>query len=145
MENTDAQDTNAEAEDPSGANLPESDAAPTPAPLPGRAFLSDGGSLTLLEGVPWDSRRLRAILSVALGDERLTGEGAFAVVPGRHPGAYTARRLGALPPHAPVVLRVVLCDGRWIAVGPAGTEPREVFGDGRSRAWDGPVPVEALA
>ena len=100
--------------------------------------------LTPLEGVPWGSRRLRAVLSVALGDERLTAEGAFAVVPGRHAGAYTARRL-VLPPHAPVVLRVVRWEERWIAVGPEGTEPREVFGDGHSRAWDGPVPVEALA
>lgn len=116
-----------------------------PAVPTGRAFLSDGEGLTPLEGVPWASRQLRAVLSVALGDERLTAEGAFAVVPGRHPGAYTARRLITLPPHAPVVLRVVRCEGRWIAVGPAGTEPREVFGDGRSSAWDGPVPVEALA
>ena len=111
----------------------------------GRAFISDGVGLTPLEGVPWGSRRLRAVLSVALSDERLTAEGAFAVVPGRHAGAYTARRLLTLPPHAPVVLRVVRCEERWIAVGPAGTEPREVFDDGRSSAWDGPVPVEALA
>ena len=111
----------------------------------GRTFLSDGVGLTPLEDVPWRSRQLRAVLSVALGDARLTAEGAFAVVPGRHPGAYTARRLSVLPPHAPVVLRVVRCEERWIAVGPAGTEPREVFGDGRSCPWEGPVPVEALA
>ena len=118
--------------------------APAPAP-PGRAFISDGGRLTPLEEVPWDSRQLRAVLSVALGEERLTGEGAFAIVPGRNLGAYTARRLGALAPGASVLLRVVLCEGRWVAVGPAGTEPREVFADGHSLPWHGPVPVEALA
>ena len=132
MNDTDSQDTDA----PSAGET----ASPT-----GRSFLSDDGALTPLEGVPWDSRRLRATLSVALADERLTGEGAFAVVPGRNAGAYTARRLSTLAPHAPVVLRVVLCEERWVAVGPAGTEPREVFTDGRSRPWEGPVPVEALA
>ena len=123
----------------------ESDTPAPDAPPAGRAFLSDGVGLTRLEEVPWDSRRLRAVLAVALGDTRLAGAGAFAVVPGRHAGAYTARPLGALAPHAPVVLRVTRCAGRWVAVGPDGTGPREVFGDGRSQAWDGPVPVEALA
>ena len=123
-------------------DIPQDQAGAAPS---GRAFLSDGVGLTPLEGVPWGSRQLRAVLSVALGDARLTAEGAFAVVPGRHAGAYTARRLVTLPPHAPVVLRVVRWEDRWIAVGPEGTEPREVFSDGRSSAWDGPVPVEALA
>lgn len=112
---------------------------------PGRTFISDGETLTLLEEVPWNSLRLRSVLAVALDDERLVSGGAFAIMPGRHAGGYTARRIATLPPNAPVVLRVALWEGHWVAVGPAGTEPREVFHDGRSQPWYGPVPVEALA
>ena len=110
---------------------------------PGRAFISNGVGLTLLEEVAWNSRWLRALLSLALADERLTGEGAFAVVRSRTGEGYTARRLH--PPVSSPLLRVTLCEGHWIAVGPAGSEPREVFSDGSSRPWDGPVPVEALS
>lgn len=117
----------------------------TPNPPPGREFVSDGDELTLIEQVPWASRQLHAALSVAMEHEHFVTEGAFAVVYGRHRGAYTARRLGSLDAHTPVVLKVVLCDGHWVAVGPTGTAPREVFPDGESRPWDGPVPVEALA
>jgi hypothetical protein len=111
---------------------------------PGRAFLSDGKELTPIEQLPWDSGRLRAALSVALAHESFITEGAFAIVHGRARGAYAGRRLGGIGPYTPVVLKVIRSDGRWIAVGPAGTGPREVFHDGRSQPWDGPVPVEAL-
>lgn len=117
----------------------------TSTPPTGRAFVSDGKGLTLIEQVPWSSRQLQAALSVAMAHERFITEGAFAVVYGRHRGAYTARRIGSLDAHTPVVLKVVSCEGHWIAVGPTGTGPREVFPDGDSQPWDGPVPVEALA
>lgn len=115
-----------------------------PSARPGRSFISDGIGLTLLEEVLWNSRRLRALLSLALADDRLTSEGVFAVVRSRTGDGYTARHLRLPAPAAPILLRVTLCDGRWIAVGPAGTEPREIFADGSSHPWDGPVPVEAL-
>ncbi len=111
---------------------------------PGRTFLSDGGGLTQLEQVPWDSGRLRAALSVALGHESFVSEGAFAIVHGRARGAFAGRRLGGIGPYTPVVLKVIRYEGHWIAVGPAGTGPREVFPDGASQPWDGPIPVEAL-
>lgn len=111
----------------------------------GSTFISDGAGLTRLQAVPWNSRSLRATVSVALGDARLRDKGAFAIVHGRHAGTYTARPLGSVAEGALVVLKVVLCDGHWLAIGPAGTEPREVFADGHSEALVGPVPVEALA
>lgn len=122
----------------------EKDITPPSGTPPGRTFVSTGEGLTLLEQVSWTSRNLRALLSAALDDERLAGAGAFAVVHGRSPGTYTARLLGTVAPHIAVVLKVVLWEGHWIAIGPAGTEPREVFRDGTSAAWDGPVPVQAL-
>lgn len=121
-------------------------AAPETAPAPhGQTFISDGVGLTRLQAVPWNSRTLRATVSVALADERLRGKGAFAIVHGRHAGTYTARPLGTIAEHTQVVLKVVLCDTRWLAIGPTGTEPREVFADGHSEVLTGPVPVEALA
>lgn len=120
--------------------------APEAAHVPhGNTFISDGTGLTRLQAVPWNSRSLRATVSVALADERLRGKGAFAIVHGRHAGTYTARPLGSVAEHIHVVLKVVLCDTRWLAIGPAGTEPREVFADGHSEVLTGPVPVEALA
>jgi hypothetical protein len=113
--------------------------------VPGRAFVSDGIELTLLEEVPWDSKELRAALSIALEHEHFISDGGFAIVHGRHTGAYTGRRLGGVSTHLRAVLKVVFCEGRWIAIGPPGTEPREIFSDGRSHTWEGPVPVEALA
>lgn len=120
--------------DPEAAHVPH-----------GNTFISDGIGLTRLQAVPWNSRSLRATVSVALADERLRGKGAFAIVHGRHAGTYTARPLGSVAEHIHVVLKVVLCDARWLAIGPAGTEPREVFADGHSEVLTGPVPVEALA
>ncbi len=124
----------------STASEPEAPHAPH-----GSTFISDGIGLTRLQEVPWNSRNLRATLSLALADERLRGKGAFAVVHGRSAGTYTARPLGSVGEHIHVVLKVVLCDTHWLAIGPAGTEPREVFADGRSEVLTGPVPVEALA
>lgn len=121
-------------------------AAPEAAHAPhGQTFISDGVGLTRLQAVPWNSRTLRATLLVALADERLRSKGAFAIVHGRHAGTYTARPLGSVAEGALVVLKVVLCETHWLAVGPAGTEPREVFADGHSEVLTGPVPVEALA
>ncbi len=115
------------------------------APKRGRAFISDGRGLTLMEEVPWESRQLRALLSLALAEERLAGEGVFVVLRSRTGDGYTARRLATLPAHLPILLRVTRCEGRWIAIGPEGTGPHEVFPNGSARPWDGPVPVEALA
>ncbi len=132
--------------DPQGEGAGSGPAAHEAAHAPqGSTFISDGAGLTRLQAVPWNSRPLRATVSVALGDARLRDKGAFAIVHGRHAGTYTARPLGSLAEGALVVLKVVLCDGRWLAIGPAGTEPREVFADGHSEALVGPVPVEALA
>jgi hypothetical protein len=111
----------------------------------GRVFISDGETLTPLEAVPWNNRQLTALLSLALEDERLVHEGVFAVLRSKTGSGYTARRIAAIPSATPELLRVTLCAGRWIAVGPAGTEPREVFPDGKTRPWEGPVPVEALS
>jgi hypothetical protein len=126
-------------------NAPLADVGEAAQTRPGRAFISDGVGLTLLEEVPWGNRRLKALLSVALADEHLVGEGAFAVLRSRQGEGYTARRIRSLAPNMAVLLRITLCDGRWIAIGPPGTEPHEVFADGHARPWDGPVPVEALS
>ncbi len=135
-------DTLPEPESVSGTASPLPEAAPPPH---GNTFISDGVGLTRLQAVPWNSRSLRATMSVALADERLRSKGAFAIVHGRHAGTYTARPLGTFAEHTHVVLKIVLCDTRWLAIGPAGTEPREVFADGHSEVLTGPVPVEALA
>ncbi len=135
-------ETPPEPESVSGRAAAPPEAAHVP---PGNTFISDGGGLTRLQVVPWNSRSLRATVSVALADDRLRGKGAFAIVHGRHAGTYTARPLGSVAEHIHVVLKVVLCDARWLAIGPAGTEPREVFADGHSEVLTGPVPVEALA
>jgi hypothetical protein len=137
-----AGDTPSARDDTAGGTPPAHEAGHAPH---GNTFISDGVGLTRLQAVPWNSRTLRATVSVALADERLRGKGAFAIVHGRHAGTYTARPLGSFAEHMQVVLKVVLCDTRWLAIGPAGTEPREVFADGHSEVLTGPVPVEALA
>jgi hypothetical protein len=131
------------AEDKTSSNEATDDLASMP--RQGRAFISDGTGLTLLEDVPWENRQLRALLSLALAEERLAGAGVFVVLRSRTGDGYTARRLASLPAHLPILLRVTLCEGHWIAVGPPGTEPHEVFPNGMAQPWDGPVPVEALA
>jgi hypothetical protein len=117
------------AEDKTSSNEATDDLASMP--RQGRAFISD--------------RQLRALLSLALAEERLAGAGVFVVLRSRTGDGYTARRLASLPAHLPILLRVTLCEGHWIAVGPPGTEPHEVFPNGMAQPWDGPVPVEALA